>query len=57
MAYSLKAHGVAKQMKAATREGARTVLVIGPEEVERGCAVARDMTTGEERDIPLTELS
>jgi histidyl-tRNA synthetase len=56
VAYSLKSQGVGKQMKAATREGAQTVLVIGPDELARGCAVARDMETGVEEEIPLTEL-
>lgn len=57
VAYSLKEQGVAKQMKAATRQGAKAVLLIGPEEVERGCVVVRDMATGEERDIPLSDLA
>ncbi len=57
MAYALKEQGVAKQMKAATRQGAKAVLLIGPEEVERGCVVVRDMATGEERDIPLSDLA
>ncbi len=56
VAYSLKEQGVGKQMKAATREGARTVLVVGPDELERGCVVARNMASGEETDVPLTEL-
>jgi len=56
VAYALKEQGVGKQMKAATREGARTVLVLGPDEVARDCVVARDMATGEEREIPLAEL-
>ena len=57
VSYALKPQGVGKQMKTASREGARTVLVLGPEELERGCVVARDMATGEEREIPLSELS
>jgi hypothetical protein len=31
--------------------------VLGPEELERGCVVARDMSNGEEREIALTELA
>lgn len=57
VSYSLKEQGVGKQMKTASREGARTVLVLGPEELERGCVVARDMANGEEREIALTELA
>lgn len=56
VAYSLKEQAVGKQMKAASRDGARTVLVIGPEEVEKGVVVARDMTSGEQREIPIGEL-
>lgn len=55
--YALRSQGVGKQMKVASREGAATVLVLGPEEVARGCARARDMTSGEERDLPLSELA
>jgi len=55
--YTLKEQGVGKQMKSATRQGAATVLVLGPEEVERGCVVARDMESGKEVDIPVTEFS
>lgn len=57
VAYALRGQGVGKQMKVAAREGAATVLVLGPDEVERGCAVARDMKTGEERDVPLADLA
>jgi histidyl-tRNA synthetase len=56
VAYALRQQGVGKQMKAASREGARTVLVLGPDELERGCLVARDMQTGDEREIALAEL-
>ena len=57
VSYSLKGHGVGKQMKTASREGARTVLVLGPEELERGYVVTRDMSNGEEREIALSELT
>jgi histidyl-tRNA synthetase len=57
VAYALRDQSVGKQMKAASRDGARTVLVIGPDEVERGALVARDMATGEEKDVPLAELT
>ena len=56
VAYALKEQGVGKQMKASTREGARTVLVVGPEELERGVVIARDMNTGEQREIALSDL-
>jgi histidyl-tRNA synthetase len=57
VAYTLTDRGVGKQMKAAAREGARTVLILGPDEMERGHVVARDMESGEEREVPLSELT
>ena len=57
VSYALRDMGVGKQMKAASREGAATVLVVGPDELERGCVVARNMETGAEREISLTELT
>ncbi|MEX2048175.1 MAG: ATP phosphoribosyltransferase regulatory subunit, partial [Gemmatimonadota bacterium] len=56
VAYTLKDQGVTKQLKVAGREGAREVLIVGPDELARGCVVARDMASGKERDLPLTEL-
>lgn len=56
VAYALKEQGVGKQMKAATREGAHQVLILGPDELARGCVVARDMSSGEEREVRLQEL-
>ena len=57
MAYALKEQSVGKQMKAATREGAREVLIVGPDELARGCVVARDMATGEEHEVKLGDLA
>ncbi len=57
VAYALKEQGVAKQMKTAGREGAREVLIVGPDELARGCVVARDMTSGNEREVALGELT
>ncbi len=56
VSYALRDQGVGKQMKGAAKEGARTVLVLGPDELERGCVVARDMSTGDEREVTLAEL-
>ena len=56
VAYSLRDQSLGKQMKAAGREGASVVLIIGPDELERGCVVARDMTSGEEREVALSDL-
>ncbi len=55
--YALRDQAVGRQMKAAAKEGAQTVLLLGPDDAARGCVVARDMSTGEERDIPLSELA
>jgi histidyl-tRNA synthetase len=57
VAYALKDQGVTKQLKAAGREGAREVLIVGPDELARGCVVAREMETGREREVPLAELA
>jgi histidyl-tRNA synthetase len=57
VAYAFKDLGVAKQLKAADREGAREVLIVGPDELARGCVVAKDMGTGGEREIALTQLA
>jgi histidyl-tRNA synthetase len=51
--YPLRPQSVRKQFSAASAAGAREVVVIGPEEVDRGVAVVRDMATGEEREVPL----
>jgi histidyl-tRNA synthetase len=56
VAYTLKDQGVTKQLKVAGREGAREVLIVGPDELARGCVVARDMASGKERELPLAEL-
>jgi len=56
VAYGLREQGVGKQMKAAAKEGARQVFIVGPDELERGSVMARDMVTGEEREIALDSL-
>ncbi len=54
--YPLKAQPVKKQFSAAAVEGARWVVVLGPDEVERGVAVLRDMTSGAEGEVTLERL-
>ena len=54
--YSLREQPVRKQFTAAGNAGAREVIVLGPDEVARECAVLRDMASGEEREVPLKEL-
>ena len=57
VAYPLSERSVGKQMKVAAREGAREVLIVGPDELARDCVLVRDMASGEEREIPLDELT
>jgi histidyl-tRNA synthetase len=57
VAYALKEQGVAKQLKAAGREGAREALIVGPDELARGCVLAREMESGSEREVSLAELA
>lgn len=56
VAYALREQAVGKQLKAAGREGAREVLIVGPEELERGCVLARNMSSGSEREVAIGEL-
>ena len=56
VAYPFSERGVRKQMKVAAKEGAREVLIVGPDELARDCVLVRDMASGEEREIPLDEL-
>ena len=56
VAYSLRAVGVGKQFKEAGARGARRALVLGPDEVARGVAVVKEMSTGEEKTMSLAEL-
>lgn len=50
MGRSLKA-----QLKHAARLGARTVLILGEDELARGSVLARDMATGEQREVAREE--
>lgn len=54
--YSLRPQSVKKQLSAASTEGARWVVILGPDEVERGVAVVRDMDSGMEKEIALQIL-
>jgi len=56
VAYSLRAQNVQKQFKAAGNAGAKECVILGPDEVVRGVVVVRDMSTGEEREVPLRDL-
>jgi histidyl-tRNA synthetase len=54
--YSLKDQPVKKQFSAASTEGARWVVVLGPDEVEKGVAVVRNMVSGTEDRVSLEVL-
>lgn len=56
VAYALRDQPVRKQFKAAETEGARRVLVLGPEEAAKGVVVLRDMSDGTERQVLPSEL-
>ena len=44
------------QMRAANRANAICTVIVGDEELSRQCAVLRDLTGGEQREVPLTDL-
>lgn len=44
-----------KQLTLANRIGAKTVIIIAPEELEKGMMIEKDMDTGEQRIIPMPE--
>jgi histidyl-tRNA synthetase len=54
--YSLREQSVKKQFSAASTEGARWVVILGPDEVEKGVAVVRDMASGAEEQVSLELL-
>jgi len=54
--YALKNQPVKKQFSAASTEGARWVVILGPSEVEEGVAVVRDMASGSEERVSLELL-
>ena len=54
--YALRDQPVKKQFSAASTEGARWVVILGPEEVEKGVAVVRDMESGTESRVALEVL-
>lgn len=68
LAGELRNHGVAteiypdsskmkKQMEFANRRGIPYVVILGPEERERGVALVKDMTTGEQREVAFDALA
>ncbi len=45
------------QMKQAKRLAAKYVLILGEDEVARGCAVLRNMSTSEQTEIPIQDIT
>ncbi len=56
VSYTLRQVGVGKQFKDADSRNAVRTVVLGPDEVERGVAVVREMGSGDEREVPLDAL-
>jgi histidyl-tRNA synthetase len=49
--------GLKSQLREAGKRAARFVVILGEEELARGLATLRDMTAGEQQEIPLAELT
>ena len=56
VAYAFEQRPVRKQLAMAARQGARKVILLGPEEAERGVAVIRDMAHGSQQEVSLADL-
>jgi len=52
----LAGRGAKGQFRQADRSGARLTVVVGEDEWSRGAAAIRDMTTGEQVEVPLDGL-
>jgi histidyl-tRNA synthetase len=52
-----EARSIRSQLRAADRLGSRLVVILGPDEVSRGVAAVRDLGTGEQREVALTEVA
>lgn len=54
---NLEGGKLAKQFKYADRSGIPLVVVMGPDELARGAATVKSMTSGEQVEAPLSELA
>lgn len=52
----LRGRRLKAMMKHAATLGARRTVIIGPREHEAGVATVRDMTTGDQREVPIDDL-
>jgi len=48
----LLGRSMSRQLREAARRRARRAILVGPKELERGCVLERDLTTGAQREIP-----
>ena len=55
--YALRPAAVGKQLKEADARGASRVILLGPDEVASGAATVRVMASGEQKAVPLDELT
>ncbi len=51
----LQGRNLKAQLKAANRQNARYALILGEEELERNMLILRDLTLGEQSEVPLAE--
>jgi histidyl-tRNA synthetase len=56
VSYAFAGGGVGKQFKEADARGAAHVIVLGPDEVQKGVALVREMASGSERRVAIDEL-
>lgn len=55
--FDLGARSMKAQMKEANRKGARFAVIVGEDELASGQAQVRDLTKGDQRSVPLSELN
>lgn len=54
--YDLKGRSMKAQMREANRQDARTVVIVGDDELGRGSVVVKDMESGDQEDVALGEI-
>jgi len=47
---------LSRRLKRASKLNAIAAILMGPEEMDRGCVVVRNLDTGKQEDVPLTKL-
>ena len=53
----LSGRGLKKQIKAASDGGFSYAVIIGADEMERGAAAVKDLSSGEQEEVPFSSLS